>query len=117
MIHENQEYRHPKSNMLSVFVGMLVGGLAGAVTMLLLAPQSGQETRIQIQKKGAELRDRTTEMVEDTMAQVRSSANKITVGGREKAEELLQQGQTLVVEQLDNISDAAQAGKKAIKGS
>lgn len=117
MIHENQEYRHPKSNILSVFVGMLVGGVAGALTMLLLAPQSGQETRIQIQKKGAELRDRTTEMVEDTIAQVRSSANKISVSGREKVKELKHQGQELVMEQLDHVSEAAQAGKKAIQGS
>lgn len=117
MIHENQEYRHPTNNMLSVFIGMLVGALAGAVTMLLLAPQSGQETRIQIQKKGAELRDRTTEMVEGTIAQVRSSANKISVSGREKVKELKHQGQELVMEQLDHASEAAQAGKKAIQGS
>jgi gas vesicle protein len=117
MMNEYQEYRHPASNLFSVLLGVLVGGLAGAVTMLLLAPQSGKETRIQIQKKGVELRDRTTEMVEDTIAQVRLSANKITAGGREKAKELLHQGQELVIEQLDHVSDAAQAGKKAIKGS
>ena len=31
---------------------MLIGSLAGAVTMLLLAPQSGEDTRTQIQEKG-----------------------------------------------------------------
>jgi gas vesicle protein len=96
---------------------MLIGGLAGAVTMLLLAPQSGKDTRRQIQEKGIELRDQTTELVEDTMAQVRSGANRITIGGREKAKELLQQGQALVVEQLDRVSEAAQAGKMAIQSS
>jgi len=65
-------------------VGLLIGGLAGAVTMLLLAPRSGKDTRIQIHKAGVELRDRTTGMFEDAMAQVRSSADKITIGGREK---------------------------------
>ncbi|WKZ37452.1 MAG: YtxH domain-containing protein [Anaerolineales bacterium] len=117
MNNEYQEYKHPTSNFMSVFVGMLVGGLAGAVTMLLLAPQSGKETREQIQKKGIQLRDRTADMVEDTMAQVRLNANKITVGGREKIRELKQQGQELVAEQLDHVSEAAQAGKKAIQGS
>jgi gas vesicle protein len=117
MMNENQEYTHPANNLLSVLLGVLVGGLAGAVTMLLLAPQSGKETRIQIQKKGLELRDRTTELVEDTMAQVRLNANKITVGGREKIKELKHQGQELVVEQLEHVSEAAQAGKKAIQGS
>ncbi len=98
-------------------LGMLVGGLAGAVTMLLLAPQSGKDTRMQIQEKGIELRDRTTGMVEDVMAQVRLDRDKLTVGGRQKAKELLEQGQALVVEQLDRVSDVAQAGKKAIQSS
>ena len=63
------------------------------------------------------MRDQTSKMIEDTMAQVRSSADKISINGRVKAEELLQQGQTLLVEQLDHVSEAAEAGKKALKGS
>ena len=117
MIHENQEYKYPTNNTLNVVVGMLVGGLAGAVTMLLLAPQSGKDTRMQMKEKGIELRDRTTEMMEDTMAQVRSNANKIATDGREKIKELTQHGQELAVEQLDRVSAAAQAGKKAIQSS
>jgi gas vesicle protein len=119
MLNENQQpviiYR--KSNVLGVLVGMLVGGLTGAVTMLLTAPQSGKETRMQIKEKSIELRDRTSEIVEDVMAQVRLDMNKVNVSGRQKANELLEQGQTLVIEQLDHVSDAAQAGKKAIKSS
>ena len=106
MIHENQEYKYPTNNTLGVLGGMLIGALAGAVTMLLLAPQSGKETRKQIQEKGIELRDRTTEIMEDTVAQVRSKANKITM-------DVKNYGQELAVEQLDNVSTAAQAGKKA----
>ena len=118
MIYENQEYKHPTTNnTLKVVLGMLIGGLAGAVTMLLMAPQSGKETRIQLQKKGIELRDRTTTLVEDTLAKVRQDGNKLSSDGRQKAKELLQQGQALVVEQLDRVSEAAQAGKKAIQSS
>lgn len=119
MLNENQQpvivYR--KSNVLGVLAGMLVGGLTGAVTMLLMAPQSGKETRMQIQEKAIELRDRTNVLVEDTMAQVRSSTNKITVVGREKLNELKEQGQGLAIEQLDHVSDAALARKKAIQSS
>lgn len=117
MFNENQVPTHHRNNFLVVLTGLVIGGIAGAITMLLMAPQSGQETRIQIQKKGAELRDRTTEMVEGTIAQVRASANKISMTGREKVKELKHQGQELVMEQLDNVSEAAQAGKKAMQGS
>lgn len=110
MIHENQEYRYSTNNTAGVLVGMLIGGLAGAVTMLLLAPQSGKDTRKQLQEKSIELRDRTTEIVEDAVAQVRTKANTLTAGLKDR-------GQEIAVEQLDHLSEAAQAGKKAIQGS
>jgi gas vesicle protein len=110
MIHENQEYKYPTNNALGVLLGMLIGALAGAATMLLLAPQSGKDTRMQIQEKGIEWRNRATEMVEDTVSQVRTNVNKITAGVKDY-------GQELVVEQLDHVSEVAQAGKKAIQSS
>jgi len=116
MINENQESKY-HTNPLNVFVGILIGGLAGAVTMLLLAPRSGKDTRMQIQEKGIELRDRTNEIVEETLAQIRSSVNKLTLDGREKLNELKHQGQELAVEQLDHVAEAAQAGKNALQSS
>ena len=117
MVNENQELEYHNNDVLGILVGLLAGGLAGAAAMLLLAPQSGKDTRIQIQKKGIELRDRTTGMMDDAMGQVRSKANKITIGGRKKIKELKQHGQELAVEQLDRVSQAAKAGKKAIRSS
>jgi gas vesicle protein len=87
---------------------MLLGGLAGAVAMLLLAPQSGKDTRRQIQKKGLELRDRTSEIVEDTLAQVRTTANKVTM-------DVKSYGKKLAAEQLEDASEVLQAEKKAIE--
>jgi gas vesicle protein len=117
VMNENREYRHPVNNVLNVLIGMLVGGLAGAVTMLLLAPQSGKDTRLQLQEKSIELRDRTTGMMEDAMARARLNANKLTLDGREKLKELKQHGQEMAVEQLDRVAEVAQAGKKALQSS
>jgi gas vesicle protein len=94
MIYENQEYGYSTNNVRNVLIGMLIGGLAGAVTMLLLAPQSGKDTRTQIQKKGIELRDRTTGMMENTLTQVRWSPKKVEIGVEN-------------YEQLEHVSDAA----------
>jgi gas vesicle protein len=110
MIHENQKYKYQVNNILVILAGILIGGLAGAVTMLLLAPQSGKDTRRQIREKSIELRDRTSEMMEDTMTQVRTNTNKIAMGVKDYSKEM-------AVEQLDNVSEAAQAGKKVIQNS
>jgi gas vesicle protein len=115
MVNENQDLKSNNSNVLGILAGLLIGCVAGAVTMLLLAPQSGKDTRRQIQQKSIELRDRTTGMMDDAMHQVRLKADQITVGGRQKAEDLKQQGQELLAEQLGRVSTAAQAGKKAIE--
>lgn len=117
MTNETQELKYRSNNILGVLAGLLIGGITGAITMLLLAPQSGEDTRMQIQEKGIELRGQAAEMVEDTIAQIRLDRNKYSLLGRRKAKELLKQGQALVVEQLDHVSDAAKAGKKAIQSS
>ncbi len=117
MIDKNQEYKHPTNNTLNVLIGVLIGGLAGAVTILLVAPQSGKRTRIQIQEKGIELRDRATGIVEDAVAQARLNGNKMARDGRRKANELLHQGQNLVAEKVEYVTDAVKAGKKAIQSS
>ncbi len=47
-------------------VGFFVGGITGAVVSLLLAPQSGEETRTVIKDKAIELKDKTAVVAEDT---------------------------------------------------
>ena len=116
-MNDGQESYPHKSNFPGIFAGMLIGGLAGAAVMLLLAPQSGEDTRKQIRKSSIGLRNRTTEMVEDSVAQVRTGAKKIATDGREKLNEFKQHGQEIAVEQLDRVADAAQAGKKYIQNN
>jgi gas vesicle protein len=51
-----------------LFVGFLLGALSGAVAALLLAPQSGEETRTMIKDKSVELRDKAQQTAEQARA-------------------------------------------------
>lgn len=104
MDNHHQENGNNGKNIGSFLVGLVVGGLTGAAAMLLLAPQSGKETRTQIQQKSIELRDQTVKTVEDVAAQVRGKAHKIGDSGREQAGELQQRGQDVIDEQRDHLS-------------
>ena len=104
-------------NTLSVLLGLVVGGLIGAGTMLLFAPQPGKKTRAELQTNALELRDRTATTVKDTVTQVKSKANQIKADVQIKAQDLGHQGQNLLIKQLEHVSQAAEAGKKAIQDS
>ena len=95
----------------------MLGGLTGAITALLLAPQSGKETRERIQNKVTDVRARAGENIESTVAQVRSRAQEIKADVGSKAKELRHRGEDVLVEQLDRVSAAAEAGKKNIQGA
>ena len=117
MAQQTEETERQGSGFVGILGGLLIGSVAGALAMLLLAPQSGKKTRTLIQDKGIELRDRATGMMDDAFDQVRSSTGKIAAVGLQKADELKQQGQDLLAEQLDRVSAAAHAGKKAIQNA
>jgi len=115
--NQELEYKEQSGNAMSVLIGMIIGGLVGAVTMLLFAPQPGEKTRAELQDGAMKLRDRTTTTVKDTLTQVKTKANQLKVEMQVKAQDLGHQGQELLVKQLENVSHAAEAGKKAIQGS
>ncbi len=117
MDNHDHEHENDVNQVGGFFAGLLIGGLAGAVAMLLLAPQSGKRTRAQIQLKSMELREQTTEAVEDAMAQARTQGRQIRADVREKADELQQRGQAVLDEQKEHWSALVEAGKTAVQGS
>ena len=113
----NPEHKNGANNMLGLLRGLLIGGLVGAGTMLLLAPQSGKKTRAQIRQKSLELRDQTTEAIEDAVAQAGNKAHQIRADVSKQTKELEQRGQDIVDGQKKRWSPVVEAGKTAIQGS
>jgi gas vesicle protein len=117
MDNHNHEHGYEANHPGGFLAGLLLGSLAGAGAMLLLAPQSGKKTRAKIQRKSMDLRDQTVETVEDAMAQARVNARQITTGVHEQAEELQRRGQEMLEEHRGHVSTVVEAGKKAVQGS
>jgi len=113
-INERASNVHDRMGFLA---GLLLGGLSGAVTMLLVAPQSGEKTRTKIQKKSMKLRNQTVETVEDAMTQARTKAQQITADVRDKVEELQKRGQEVLDQQKERLSAVVESGKKGGQNS
>lgn len=85
------------ANWLPIFVvGLLFGGLVGAVTMLLLAPRAGAKTRSQLQKQGEKLRHQMTEGMEDVVAGAGDKAQQITDSVQQGVGDLQQHAKTML---------------------
>lgn len=82
----------------SVLLSFLLGGLVGAGFALLLAPQSGRETRQKIRELSGEAKEKAMGYVEDIRG-------KITTG-IDKGKEFIEGKKTM-------ISSAIEAGKEA----
>ena len=61
----------------SFFTGMVLGGIAGFVAGMVLAPKSGDETRELFSERGQELRDKA----DDLIAAAKGGISKALSGG------------------------------------
>ena len=85
------------------FAGLIIGGIVGAAVALVLAPQTGAETREQLRSASIEFKDRANE----AMAEAREKAEAITADARRRAEEIMVEARA----KADEI--AVEARKKA----
>ena len=81
--------------------GFVVGGVVGVVAALLLAPQSGEETRTLIHDRSIELKDKAVEKAETARikaeaaaAEARARADELIKLTQDKAAELTKKGAT-----------------------
>ena len=112
--------------------GMIIGALVGAATALLLAPQSGEDTRMLIRDKSIELKNQVNETADEARAraeaaaadararadefagQARARADEFAGQARSRAEELRKRGQEVYEEQRGKIENAIKTGKSAV---
>ena len=81
-----------------MFLSFLLGGIVGASLALLLAPQSGRETRRRIKEFAEDIKDKTKEYAEDVKERVTSTVEK---------------GKEFLEEKKSAISTAVEAGREA----
>jgi gas vesicle protein len=82
----------------SVLLSFLLGGVVGAGLALLLAPQSGRETRQKIRELSDDIRERTNEYISET---------------KEKMTAAVDEGKGFYEEKKSLIKSAIDAGKEA----
>ncbi len=108
---------------LGFLAGIAIGALAGAGTMLLMAPQSGKRTRAQIRHKGRELRDQASDTLQEAVTEARTTGEHITARVQhqadkiqKQADKLQQRGQDAIDAQKERWSPVVEAGQKAVNG-
>ncbi|MCC6957368.1 MAG: YtxH domain-containing protein [Anaerolineales bacterium] len=101
------------SDFATFFAGMIIGGLVGAATALLLAPQSGEATRTLIRDKGIELKEMAVEYGQD----VQLRAEKALDDTREQLDVVLEDLKTrtdeltkLLNREKEQVEEAAEEG-------
>jgi gas vesicle protein len=76
-----------------VFGGLLIGGLVGAVAVLLAAPQSGEQTRLMIKEKSGQLKEKVAVGANSTKEQAQKTFDNL----RERTSKLTQKSQNSIV--------------------
>ncbi len=99
--------------------GFVIGGLVGAAVALILAPQSGEETRTLIHDRSIELKDKAAEKAETARikaeaaaAEARARADELAKLTQEKATELKKRGQEVYQAQKSKIGTVVQKKPK-----
>ena len=91
------------------FTGFLLGTVVGAAAALLLAPQTGEETREVIRERGIELQGRMGQTTEEA----RSRAADFATEARSRAADAQDRSRTLLAEQKSRLQEALDQGKEA----
>lgn len=101
--YDERRMMNTGKNISSALMGFLIGGLVGAAAAMLMAPQSGQETRTLLRDKGMEIKDRASETIEGT----RSKAEQVVTDTRSRASDAIRNVAGRTEEIARKASDSA----------
>jgi gas vesicle protein len=96
---------------LGFLSGLVIGGFAGAVLALVLAPQTGEETRDYLRGKAHEAKGKALDMAYD----IKDHAASVAEDLRTQADELVRKGRDLADSTRSQVSDAIESGRKAAR--
>ena len=91
----------------SFFTGFFVGALVGGAAALLMAPQSGEETRAQIRDKGIELKEKAEATYGEVITEIEGSTTEL----RGKLEGLSAKMDQLIAQGKDEFQRLTQRGE------
>ena len=94
----------------SFFTGFFVGALVGGAVALLMAPQSGEETRAQIREKSIEIKEKA----ETTYGEVVEKIDASTTELRGKTEELSTKLDQILAQGKQEITRLSKRGAQAV---
>ncbi|MEJ2211571.1 MAG: YtxH domain-containing protein [Anaerolineae bacterium] len=91
------------------FAGFVIGALVGAAATLLLAPQSGEQTRSLIREKSVELGQRA----DDLSSEARRRAEELQAEARQRAETVQSQAKERADQLQGRFKQAVEEGRVA----
>jgi len=90
--------------LIGLLFGSIFGGLAGAGTLLLLAPRLRKQALAKLQRQGLQLRQQTIEGIEDALAEVGDTTHEFTDGHRKDVEKVERRLQAIRNEQKGSFA-------------
>lgn len=87
-------YRQTKT--ISIISAFAIGSLIGAGVALLMAPQSGYETRQMLRDRGTEIKDKAAMKIEDTRDKANRAIEDVSDKTRETADAIRDRGKKVV---------------------
>jgi gas vesicle protein len=102
------------SEVGNFLAGFVIGGLVGAAVALLMAPQSGEETRATIMEKSIELKDKAVVSAEEARTRAEKAMEDARMRAEESVEELRMRIDELAQVTKERASDLQQRGQAVL---